>query len=101
MIAFPLDMIHIWCGAAAFTAFSCLALDQVPNDRATMMSMRSVFGSVGGAVGAALAGAMLIIFGSYQAVGISFGIMSVASAGAFLLTRDPTKRPSTDDKYTL
>ena len=99
-IAFPLDMIHIWCGAAAFTAFSCLALDQVPNHRATMMSMRSVFGSVGGAVGAALAGVMLIIFGSYQAVGISFGIMSVASAGAFLLTRDPTKRPSTDDKYT-
>jgi hypothetical protein len=49
-------------------------------------------------LGAALAGAMLIIFGSYQAVGISFGIMSVASAGAFLLTRDPTKRPTTDDK---
>jgi predicted MFS family arabinose efflux permease len=99
-IAFPLDMIHVWFGAAVFTAFSCLALDQVPTYRATMMSMRSVFASVGGAIGAALAGAMLIIFGSYQAVGISFGIMSVASAGAFLLTRDPTKRPSTDDKCT-
>jgi predicted MFS family arabinose efflux permease len=100
-IAFPLDMIHVWFGAAAYTAFSCLALDQVPKYRVTMMSMRSVFVSVGGAVGAALAGAMLIIFGSYQAVGISFGIMSAASAGAFLLTRDPTKRSSTDDKCTI
>jgi predicted MFS family arabinose efflux permease len=100
-IAFPLDMIHVWCGAAAFTAFSCLALDQVPKYRATMMSMRSVFASVGGAVGVALAGAVLIIFGSYQAVGISFGIMSGISAGAFLLTRDSTKQPSTDDKCTL
>lgn len=99
-IAFPLDMIHIWFGAAVFTAFSCLALDQVPNYRATMMSMRSIFSSVGGAMGAALAGAMLIIFGSYQAVGISFGIMSMASAGAFFLTRDPTKRSSTNDNST-
>ena len=90
-IAFPLDMIHIWFGAAVFIAFSCLALDQVPNHRATMMSMRSVFAGVGGAVGAALAGLMLIVFGSYQTVGISFGIMSIASAGAFFLTKDPTK----------
>ena len=58
-----------------------------------MMTMRSVFGSVGGAVDAALAGGMLIIFGSYQAVGISFGIMSWASAGAFLLTETPQNDP--------
>ncbi len=93
-IAFPLDMIHVWFGAAAFTAFSCLVLDQVPEHRSTMISMRSVFASVGGAMGAALAGTMLIIFGSYQAVGISFGIMSIAAAGAFLLTMDTTKPPS-------
>jgi len=61
-IAFPLDMTHVWFGAATFTAFSCLALDQVPNHRSTMMSMKSVSASISVAVGAALAGAMLIFF---------------------------------------
>lgn len=95
-IAAFLDVIHVWFSAAAFTAFSCLALDQVPEHRSTMMSMRSVFANLGGAIGAGLAGAMLIIFGSYQAVGISFGLMSVASTVAFLLTKDSTRFPSTE-----
>ncbi len=90
-IAASLDMIHVWLGAAAFTAFSCLALDQVPDHRSTMMSMKSVFTNLGGAVGAGIGGAMLIIFGSYQAVGIAFGILSVASAVAFFLTRESAK----------
>jgi len=92
-IAASLDMIHVWFYAATFTAFSCLALDQVPEHRSTMMSVRAVFVTLGGVVGAASGGAMLMLFGSYQAVGIVFGVMSVAAAGAFLLTKDTTKRP--------
>ena len=90
-IALPLDMLHVWLGAAAFTAVQCLVLDQVPEHRPTLMSLKSVFGNLGTAMGAALGGAMLIIFGSYQAVGIAFGIVSFASASVFLMTKDTTK----------
>jgi predicted MFS family arabinose efflux permease len=91
-IALPLDMVHVWFGAAAFTAFSCLALDQVPQSRGTMMSMKSMFLNIGTAIGAAVGGAMLILFGSYQAVGIALGAISVASGAVFyFLTKDPDK----------
>jgi predicted MFS family arabinose efflux permease len=91
-IAIPLDMTHVWFGAAAFTAFQCLALDQVPQSRGTMMSMKAMFLTIGSAIGAAIGGAMLILFGSYQAVGIALGTISLASAAVFyFLTRDPDK----------
>ncbi len=95
-IAAILDMTHVWFGAAAFTAFSCLALDQVPEHRSTMMSMRSVFGNLGAAIGGGLGGAMLMLLGSYQAVGIALGILSIASAVVFLLTRDTTRISQTE-----
>ena len=90
-IALPLDMVHVWFGAATFTAFQCLILDQVPEHRPTVLSLRSIFGNLGAAIGAALGGAMLILFGSYQAVGVAFGVISFAAAGAFLMTKDTTK----------
>jgi predicted MFS family arabinose efflux permease len=93
-IALPLDMLHVWFGAATFTAFQCLILDQVPEHRPTLLSLRSIFGNLGLAIGAALGGAMLILFGSYQAVGVAFAITSFAAAGAFLMTKDTTKASS-------
>ena len=92
-IALPLDMVHVWFGAAGFTAFSCLALDQVPQFRGTMMSMKSMFHNIGAAIGAAVGGAMLILFSSYQAVGIALGAISIASGAVFyFLTKDPEEK---------
>jgi predicted MFS family arabinose efflux permease len=91
-LALPLDMVHVWFGAAAFTAFSCLALDQVPQSRGTMMSLKSMFHNIGTAIGAAVGGAMLILFSSYQAVGIALGAISIASGAVFyFLTKDPDR----------
>jgi predicted MFS family arabinose efflux permease len=89
--ALPLDMTHVWFGAAVFTSFQCLTLDQVPKFRPTMMSMRSLFLSLGAMIGAALGGIMLIVFGSYAAVGVLFGLLSIIAAIAFLGTKDTTK----------
>jgi DHA1 family inner membrane transport protein len=96
-IALTLDMIHVWFAAAAFTAFQCLILDQVPKSRGTMISMTSMFANIGGAIGAAVGGAMLILFSSnqafsYQAVGLALGAMSIAGAAViYFFTKDPNR----------
>jgi predicted MFS family arabinose efflux permease len=96
-VAFTLDMVHVWFAAAAGTAFQCLVIDQVPKFRGTMMSMISVFINIGGAIGPAVGGAMLVLFSSnqalsYQAVGLALGAMGAASAAVvYFFTKDPNR----------
>jgi predicted MFS family arabinose efflux permease len=92
-VAIALDMIHVGFYFAAYTAFSCLALDQVPSYRGTMMSMKNMFYTIGIAMGTAVGGVMLSLFSSYQAVGLAIGAMGVTSAAVFFfLTRDPSNK---------
>jgi Na+/melibiose symporter-like transporter len=62
-----------------------------------MMSLRSIFTEMGGAIGAALGGALLVLFSynlalSYQTVGIAFGAIGIAASAVFyFLTKDPNK----------
>jgi predicted MFS family arabinose efflux permease len=95
--ALPLDMTHVWFGAAFFTSFQCLALDQVPKYRPTMMSMRSLSLSLNAMLGAVLGGTMLIVFGVYSAIGVSFGVLSIVASLAFIGTKDTTKACSTTE----
>jgi predicted MFS family arabinose efflux permease len=89
--ALTLNMIQAWFFSFAATAFSCLVLDQVPQSRGTMLSLRSVSGSVGTAIGAAIGGALLVV-SSYQAVGLAFGTICVVAGVIYLLfTKDPPK----------
>jgi predicted MFS family arabinose efflux permease len=96
-VAFTLDMVHVWFAAAAVTAFQCLVIDQVPKFRGTMMSMISVFINIGGAIGPAVGGAMLVLFSSnqalaYQAVGLALGAMGAAAAAVvYFFTKDPNR----------
>jgi predicted MFS family arabinose efflux permease len=96
-LAVTVDMAHVWFAATGITAFSCYALEQVPKSRSTMMSLRSIFTEMGGAIGAALGGALLVLFSynlalSYQTVGIAFGAIGIsASAVFYFLTKDPNK----------
>ena len=90
--ALPLDMAHVWFAAATVTAVQCLALDQVPKSRGTMMSLNMMFGTLGGVIGTAVGGAMLVLFGLYQAVGLALGAMGIVSAVViYFFAKDPTK----------
>jgi predicted MFS family arabinose efflux permease len=90
-LALAFNWLHVWSATTAGTAISCLALDQVPTARGTMMSMKSVFGNIGNALGPAIGGALLI-WASYPSLGLILGAMSiVASAIILLITNDTTR----------
>ncbi len=90
-MALAFNWLHVWFATTAGTALACLALDQVPEARGTMMSLKSVFGNIGNAIVPAVGGALLV-WASYQALGFVLGAMSiVASAIILLIAKDPTR----------
>jgi predicted MFS family arabinose efflux permease len=92
LTALPFDMAHVWFAAAAVTAVQCLALDQVPKTRGTMMSLNMMFFTLGGLIGTAIGGLMLVLFHQYQAVGLTLGALGITSAAViYFFVKDPTR----------
>ncbi len=93
--AITLHMFQIWFFAMAVTPWSVLALDQVPDFRGTMMSLRSIVLSIGSAIGTAVGGITLTFLGSYQMLGIFLGVIIIAGFPLiYFFTKDPSKNPS-------
>ncbi len=95
-IAVTINFIQAFLTGMALSAYPCLALDQVPNSRSTMMSLTRIFATAGNTIVPAIGGALLVLFYAkpigvgYQAVGIAFGIMNITAAGILLFfTKDP------------
>lgn len=95
-LAITLDILQVCFGALSFVGFNCLALDQISNSRSTMMSMKAMFLNLGGSIGAAIAGAVLILF-SYEAVGIALGSLCMCSAAVFYFF---TKTPPSNEAFS-
>ena len=75
------------------TASISLTLEQVPRFRGTMMSVNQAAMSIGGTIGTALGGAVLVWYGC-GTTGFSMGAMGVVAALVFFfVVVDPTKRP--------
>lgn len=90
-MALAFNWLHVWFATTAGTALACLALDQVPEARGTMMSLQGVFGNIGNTIAPAIGGALLI-WASYQALGFVLGAMStVASAIILFLAKDQSR----------
>ena len=88
--ALAFNFVHVLFGAMAISAFNCLALDQVPQSRGTMMSLTSVFGKIGNTIAAAVGGLVLVLFSSFQLLGLVFGAMTIGTAAILsFLTKDP------------
>jgi MFS family permease len=91
-LALAFNWLHVWFATTAGTSLACLALDQVPTARGTMMSLKSVFGNMGNTIAPAIGGALLI-WSSYQALGFVLGAMSIVASAIILFVADePTKR---------
>lgn len=100
-MALAFNWLHVWFATTAGTALSCLALDQVPTARGTMMSLKNVFGNVGNTIAPAIGGAMLV-WASYQALGFVLGAMSIiASAIILFIAKDPTRVMREEEKTKI
>ena len=76
-------------GGIAMTAGPSLTLEQAPNSRGTMMSISSVFVSLGGAIGSSLGGIALSQSG-YLTLGATFGVLGITAVLVILLlAKDP------------
>jgi len=82
-MALASNWLHVWFATTAITALTCLALDQVPKARGTMMALNSLFGNIGNTITPAVGGAMLV-WASYQALGFVFGAMSMIACAVIL-----------------
>ena len=102
-IATYTNLPNLWLSASArflgglFTAFAfstigSLTLEQVPEFRGTLMSIRSASNSVGSALGSFLGGLALLWYG-YELVGVFLGVTSIlASIIIHFLAVDPISK---------
>ena len=87
----PLSLIGAFLFGMVFTSSLSLIVEQVPKYRGTLMSINGIFNYFGAAVGTALGGLALALFG-YSGLILAFaGIDFAAAAIYFFLTKDPCK----------
>ncbi len=84
-----------WVGSfiygMSFPANTSLLLEQTPKNRGTMMSMTTIFVTLGMSLGTALGGATLILSG-WTGLILAFATMQlIAAAVFFFLTKDPCR----------
>jgi predicted MFS family arabinose efflux permease len=96
-----MNITHLWASlmlwfvdslfvAIAVTAYYSLALEQAPDNRATMMSLNEVSMFGGTAIGNAVGGVLLVAF-NYQILGLMGIFIFIGSIILHIFTTDPTK----------
>jgi MFS family permease len=89
-IALAINWVGSFIYAMGFPGSVNLTLEQTPEFRGTMMSMSSIFITLGFGLGTALGGVLLVFFENYLAVILAFITLQFAAAAIyFFLTEDP------------
>jgi predicted MFS family arabinose efflux permease len=88
-------MLHVWFAATSTPAFVYLVLEQIPKSRGTVMSLNTLFNSIGNAIATAVGGVLLVFTSEiYGAVGLALGSITIAgSAILIFLAKDTTRTP--------
>jgi len=97
-IAATINFIQAFLTGMAISSYPCLAINQIPSSRSTMMSLMRIFATAGNTIVPAIGGTLLVLFSaislglSYQIVGFAFGTMNILAAIILLFfTKDPDK----------
>jgi len=91
-IALAVNWVGSFIYAMGFPGSVNLTLEQTPEFRGTMMSMSSIFITLGFGLGTALGGTVLAFFENYLAVILTFiTLQFTAAAIYFFLTKDPCR----------
>ena len=70
-----------------------LTLEQTPESRGTMMSISTIFITLGLGIGTAVGGAVLAFFGNYTSLILTFAAIQLAAVVIyFFLTTDPYRK---------
>jgi DHA1 family putative efflux transporter-like MFS transporter len=84
-----LHYVFFFIVSMGYPASMSLTLEQAPESRGTMMSINTIFITLGFALGAAIGGAALIM-GGWMVVILTFAVLSlIAAAIYFFLVKDP------------
>lgn len=88
-IAFVLFYVQAFIHGLSSPATVSLALEQAPESRGTMMSIGSIFVTLGIGFGATMGGATLVVFRNYASLPFVFAAVGlIAAAIYFFLTKD-------------
>lgn len=78
-------------GGIAIASGHNLTLEQVPQNRGTMMSISGVFSSIGASIGVSSGGLALGMLG-FQSLGLTLGMFGLISAAiVYFLAKDPCR----------
>jgi predicted MFS family arabinose efflux permease len=98
-LSLAFNFLRVWFTGMTASAYQCLALEQVPESRSTMLSLNRLFTGIGYTIAPAIGGTLLVMFSlqsvevGYQAVGVAIGGMSIfAALILFLYAKDPFKK---------
>jgi predicted MFS family arabinose efflux permease len=93
-VALLFDFLQVWFASLAAPSYQCLALAQVPKSRGTMMALNHAMGSLSRTIVPAIGGVLLVwTLGFYGALGLAFGVMTIASAIILLLlAKEPIEK---------
>jgi predicted MFS family arabinose efflux permease len=95
-IALAINFSGAFIYSMGFAGSVNLTLEQAPESRGTMMSISTIFITLGLGIGAALGGAALAFFKNYTSLILTFAAIQLTAAAIyFFLTKDPCKTKET------
>ncbi len=90
--SWAISIVRVFCYGMLSASFASLALEQLPNFRAAVMSLRGAFAGIGSFIGITIGGLVLNAY-NYQAIGAALAILGFISISViFLFVDDPTKQ---------
>lgn len=91
-LSMTLVMVASWFFGMLVSSANSLTLEQVPEARGTIMSLSTASLNLGSALGTAIGGLALSLFG-YEGLGSVLGVMGIAAAFVFLVfAREPVSK---------
>ncbi len=92
LVVLPVNFCGVFIFSMGFPGSLNLTLEQAPKSRGTMMSVSTIFVTLGLGLGTFLGGAVLALSKNYSVLILSFAVIQlVAAATYFFLTKEPCR----------